>query len=105
MKINIRYYLYKSGDKLSVIILSLSWEGYRLRISTGISINPKSWNKKEQKVRINYKNASEINHRIENLAHNIQDYYYKLKAEGRNLSTRMLKEHIYSLLNPIFLVE
>ncbi|MCO6464994.1 MAG: tyrosine-type recombinase/integrase [Bradyrhizobiaceae bacterium] len=55
----ISFYLDKPASKTSVVLLNVAFRGKRFRFGTGISLNPKDWNKDRQEPRASdpYRNA------------------------------------------------
>ena len=48
---NVSFYLRKSSSATNtLLLLSFSYDSYRLRISTGRSVNPKDWNQSTQQL-------------------------------------------------------
>ncbi len=60
-----------------------------LKYSTGLSIEPKYWDKKKQRAKLNYVNKYDIyfNWSLDNLNKNIEDVFYELSKKGHGRPT------------------
>lgn len=79
----INFYLDKPHNiKSSSIIVSFSIDKKRLKISTGISINPTYWDKKKENASPKADNYMYINDKISQIKFFIEDLFYQLNKVG-----------------------
>ena len=95
----IKYYLPRKNKRISSIMVSLSWEGQRLQISTGASIETKHWNFNKQRAKNNYQHAIELNNLLNTLKTNIINQYLLAKTNKNGTSKAAIKEFIINELN------
>lgn len=91
---DVRFYLnnkvYQNGNRL--IMCSYSHEtGKPWRFSAKIRVNPKDWNKRNQRVRASHKFALQINKTLDDLAARLEATAYGIWAEGRNPTPDVVK--------------
>jgi integrase len=98
MKVN--YYLNRPNEKSSIIVLSAHWHNKRIRISTGISVNPKQWDSKNQKPKRNAIAEAELNNALVSIRNSIESFFLRKKAVGEIIPLDQMKEHIQRFLRP-----
>jgi len=74
--------------------MSFSYEGKRIRVSTGEKIAPKDWLQEEQRVRKSSKESESINQRLINLANDFRGSYRELKNDAKPINLDTLKRRI-----------
>ena len=75
----IKFYLKdKKTSGKTPITLSFSYNGKRLRYSTGISIKKKSWNEKNEQVYSGVKDSIDINEILEGIVNDLKSEYRKI---------------------------
>lgn len=72
---NVKYYLAKNSYNKTTILISISHNSNRVRFSSGLSIEPKNWNSKIQKVKSNATNSIRINQKLMDIEKYIIDNY------------------------------
>ncbi|MCI4671977.1 MAG: site-specific integrase [Bacteroidia bacterium] len=96
------YYLdKKNSEKPTYIILSISDQGRRYRVSTGEKILPSYWNDKKQIVKRTYTGSPELNAFLKKFAEAGLGILREEKTEGRTITNQDLKTR----LNKFFLPE
>jgi integrase len=98
MKVN--YYLNRPKEKSSIIVLSAHWNNKRIRISTGISVNPKQWDSINQKPKRNAIAEAELNNALVSIRNSIESFFLRKKAVGESIPLDQMKEHIQRFLRP-----
>jgi integrase len=79
----VKFYLEKRIDKVTKnlitnnvpVLFSVSY-GSRFKSSTGIRIDEKYWDKKKQRIKSSFSNATQINKMLDNLAQELKDICY-----------------------------
>ena len=94
------FYLDKPENTKSVIMVSISFESHRLRLSTGISISTKSWDKKFERIKNSYSHSSEINTILSNFKAKVEDIFTHAKYQKVQLTITTLKNEIDLYLHP-----
>lgn len=99
----VSFYLHgiESKKEENLIFLSFSYDGKRIRVSTGEKVNPKHWNAEEYRVRKTHKEAQSINHRLDKIAEDYRKAYRTLKAENKKVTNDALKIQIDKSNNQI----
>lgn len=89
----INFYLDKPQNiKTSSIIVSFSIDKKRLKISTGISINPTTWDKKKEAATPKADNYMYINDRISQIKFFIEDLFYQLNKVGNFQQDKFIQD-------------
>lgn len=102
MKININYnYKYPKKSK-SIIQCSIKYEGKRIQLSTGISVEKKDWDEKNFKVRRTDEQAINKNQILKSIDSLISDYYFKQKAMNDDVNENDIKEIFYKTIQVDF---
>lgn len=99
-KISTRFYIDKVKLARSPIIMSVSFDGKRLRIGTGISIEPLKWDDKREKVKSSALNASQLNSKLENISSHTKKIYYEQIGAGSNPTIEEIKNGIKEYFTP-----
>jgi integrase len=90
----VNYYLMGENDTKN-ITLFFSYEGIRLKISTGLQITASHWNEKTQRVRGNANlrgNPKVMNDLLDRYSRAVNDLYLKLKQEKKQVTNEVLRE-------------
>lgn len=100
---SVKFYLHNKGDETtpSYIFMSFSYEGKRVRLSTGEKIAPKDWLKTEQRVRKTHKEAESINQRLISIASDYRNSYRELKNDSQAVNIKSLRRKIDKLHNVV----
>jgi integrase len=98
---NVTYTVHHPKHKKSILLTNISWEGNRLQISSGVSIEPKNWDKERGKIKRMEKNALQLNEYLENLSLEISKIYYEHKNMGRTISKDEFKQRVKEFINPL----
>ena len=96
MKITIKFNPQYPKKAASNIMVSISYEGQRIQLSTGISLPTKSWDLKKAKVKPAYKHSFELNRYLEKIESDIKDFYLKKKSLNEEVTKIQIKEVFYS---------
>lgn len=98
MKITIKYY-YKYPKKMkSIIQCSIMYEGKRVQLSTGISVEKKDWDEKISKVKKTDSQVINKNQILKSIDASISEYYFKQKALNEDVSANIIKEIFYNAI-------
>lgn len=84
----------------SMILLTCSWKGLRLRTSSGASINPKFWDSAKGKVKTSSSESTHINAKLDKLKSYIIEQYNTKNINNESISIDKLKKTIQDFLNP-----
>lgn len=100
---SVKFYLHNKGDETtpSYIFMSFSYEGKRVRLSTGEKIAPKDWLKTEQRVRKTHKEAESINQRLISIATDYRNSYRELKNDSQAVNIKSLRRKIDKIHNVV----
>ncbi len=100
---SVKYYLHNKEDDSEVcyIFLSFSFDGKRVRLSTGEKVLPKDWLHDEQRVRKGLKESEGINQRLISIAESYRNAYRELKNEGQPINVTTLKRKVDKLNNVV----
>jgi integrase len=102
---DVNFYLKdKNAKGKTLIFLNFNYNNKRVKISTGISINPKNWNEKKQRVKelIELADYFEQNQKLVKLKNCMESVYSKFEKEGCFPEPDILrKEFLNSLDRPI----
>ena len=90
--------LNKKGEKTIYCFIRSIGKFKKIQLNTGIKINPKFWNEKNQSVRKTYNGYNEINLLLENLKSEIQKVYSQT-AVNNFYSFERLKLEFNNILN------
>lgn len=85
----------------SLIFLSFSFNGKRVRVSTGEKVNEKYWHKEQQQVRKTHKEYDTINIRIKAVAENYNNAYRLLKSDNKPITATTLQAKIDQLTGKV----
>ncbi|MFM2018899.1 MAG: hypothetical protein RL007_2555 [Bacteroidota bacterium] len=81
------------STKPSLIYLYFSFEGHRIKMSTGQSINPKLWNEEKQRA-FKSKDTAGLNDVLDKLQEDVMRIYRTLKASGEPYTIESVKERL-----------
>ena len=95
----IHYYLDKPNTKNSLVMLFISNNGKRVKISTSVFVNTKDWNKNREELKKGTKNALEWNTYLGNVKNSIENHYLGSLTREKNLSIQELKSFALNALN------
>ncbi|MFH1052368.1 MAG: Arm DNA-binding domain-containing protein, partial [bacterium] len=101
----IKYYLPRKNDECSNIMMNISWEGKRLQVSSGSSIETKYWDSLKNKVKNNYKHAIALNNNLELLKANIMNAHLVEKSNNKDTSKVNIKAIVKNIIKPIEPIE
>jgi len=91
---NVKFYLNTPDASKSAIFLYLTFDSLRLRLSSGMSIDPITWDEKNQKVKKTYTNSLIINTKLTEIKAKAEEVF----AQGKFLKTVDLKTFIHESL-------
>lgn len=105
-----KFYIRDSKDynKKVLIYLSFTYQYRRLRLSTGISIQSKYWNQKEQfarSIRGFVEDADRINLELRRIRMTMQDAYDDFRKKNVNPEPEELRDAFLRKLNPVLVEE
>jgi len=91
----VKFYLKdpKSKDK-TLIYLYFSFDGKRMKYSTGELIKPSSWNSEKQRVRFSAVGVTDINNRLQKMEEDISKIYRNLIIAEEDISASILKQKL-----------
>lgn len=90
MKISIRFYPMKSKNEETTLLSSIAYNGIRIRVSSGISIPSKHWNKNSQQVEKTYQFHLQLNELMRQYKANIKGEIYKNEVGSVNITKDIL---------------
>lgn len=94
MNINYNYNLKDLKKDITQVILIIRYNGKRIKIFPGISIETKSWDKKKQRVKHQYNNSFEINNELEKFLNEISvsyNEYFKKNPDSILIDIRKIE--------------
>lgn len=100
MNLAISFYLKKSTDEKSIIYISLSFRGNRKMITTGISINPKYWDSKKNRIKTSYSSAMVLNNTLEKIADVARDHFNKYLLKNATPDMNDIQNEVKRFLRP-----
>ena len=100
---SVSFYLQNKTDETTpcYIFMSFTFEGKRIRLSTGEKIAPKDWLKTEQRVSRKNKEAESINQRLISIADDYRRSYRELKNDTQPVNVSTLKRKVDKINNVI----
>lgn len=100
---SVKYYLHNKKDETTpcYIFMSFSFEGKRVRLSTGEKIAPKDWLHNEQRVRKTHKESESINQRLISIANDYRSSYRELKNDALPVNVGTLKRKVDKINNVV----
>ena len=101
----IHYYLDKPKNNNSLVMLYITNNGKRVKISSGIIVNSKDWNKNKEELKKGTKNALDVNTYLANTKNKIESYYLSSLAKDDILSIQELKSYAFDIMNKKSTVE
>lgn len=78
-----------------LIFLSYSYEGVRLRMSTGERIAPRDWNQKSCRPRSSAANCDTLTGYLDRMERLVKDVHLKLKSDMQVVTPAMIKEAVH----------
>lgn len=97
---NVNFYLKTPNEKgNSLIYLFFSFDGKRLKYSTGEVIKSNFWNPDNQRVKKSYTGSMELNEYLDKIENDIKKIYRTLKTDNLNITSELLKEKLESESN------
>jgi site-specific recombinase XerD len=96
---NIHFYLDKPNQTRSLIFISVSFQGERVRMSTKQNVLTKHWDFKREKVKLSGQNSTEINALLNNLRNGVEKKYLQQKVLGNAQDQETVKTIILELLD------
>ena len=86
----------KKAKNKTIVLLFVSYQNDRLKLSTGLAISPKDWNSKKQRAKFTLANASQFNQELEKKEAKIMRLYSELK-DRPSFSIDLLRERFLSI--------
>ncbi len=94
------FYIDKPKEKKSVIMMNISLNGFRLQVSTGISIPTRVWLKSKQAIKPSFALALEYNAILKHLERSIVSFCTEAKLKGKILTKEDVKIKFRDIKNP-----
>jgi site-specific recombinase XerD len=88
-----------NANKESLIYAILNVNGKRLKLSTGLKVNPKAWQHGSQRVKSSHNKAIIMNERLRNISHDIEAAVLHLINNRVNPTPQAIKEHLLTVAN------
>lgn len=97
----IHFYLRDKNAEKTTIYASVSYDGFRARISTNLKINSSIWNSSKQRMRelMDSPFSVSINKELEEIRMNLLKTYEKYSSEGIILTPKEFKKEFLALAN------
>ncbi|TAL67825.1 MAG: site-specific integrase [Bacteroidetes bacterium] len=99
-KINVKFNLLNKNNKKSLVIISATWEGNRIQMSAGLSVNTSHFDFNKGGLKRSVANAFEINQYLENIAVELKNYYTTLKASHEIVTKEMVQNKLKAIIKP-----
>ena len=99
---DVNFYLKdKNAKGKTLVFLNFNYDNKRVKMSTGISINPKNWNDNKMRVKelMEIPEYSDYNEQLDNQRNCMMAVYRKFEKEGYFPSTNILKSDFLANLN------
>jgi integrase len=97
---NVKFYPDKSDRPKTVLMLSVAFEGNRLKFSSGVSIENDNWDSLNQSVKKRVPKASEINSFLKRIELKITEFYNESLNVPKNERKEFVSRRIKELLSP-----
>lgn len=94
----IRYYFVHPKKEKSSMMISVSWNGNRIQTSIGLSHKTDSFDIKNQKFKKSVSGYAQINNHLDKIKQDILDYKFNLLATNSDISPKMIKDFLDSIL-------
>jgi len=88
------------GKTETLIFLFFSYEGNRLKYSTGELINPKNWNEENQRVKKSFKACFEINNLLDRIEGEVKQIYREAITNNQKISPEFLRISLEKRTSP-----
>ena len=88
------------GKTETLIYLFFSYEGNRLKYSTGETINPKNWNEENQRVKKSFKDCFEINNLLDRIESEVKQIYREAITNNQKISPEFLRVSLDKRTSP-----
>jgi site-specific recombinase XerD len=84
---NINYYLQSENkkNKKCLILISVIWEGIRLRTTLNLAIESSNWDSDKKQVKRQSMDSLRINSKLDEIKFKLNDYYTKYKVENKKI--------------------
>lgn len=97
---NINFYLDKPNSETETLLfLRLFLNGKRYKISTGLRVKPKFWNKEKQEVRKSHINFFEMNSLLSDMKIKLEKIIFNAKINGIEITPTYLKNQFHNKQN------
>ncbi len=100
MNLAISFYLKKSTNEKSIIYISISFRRNRKMITTGISINPKYWDSKKNRIKTSYSSALVLNSTLEKIAEVARNHFNKYLLKNATPDMDDIQNEVKRFLRP-----
>lgn len=94
---NVRYYLYRRSGRVPIIAV-VHYDRTEVRVSTGISIRPETWNKSKQRIKSSAANAGYINALLDEYEAQFQACMLELRRRGNPLSLEVVRQTLEKVI-------
>ncbi len=94
------FYIDKPKSNKSTIMINISLNGFRLQISTGVSVPTKVWLKDKQAIKSSYSTAMELNANLKHLERQIVAFCTQAKLNGLALTKEQVREKFIEIRDP-----
>jgi integrase len=94
----IRFYLPRKDEKKNNIMMSVSWEGKRIQVSTKESLETKYWDFNRERVKNSHQHAIQLNNNLNLLKVKIENAYLIEKSNEGDTSKMKIREIVDNLL-------
>ncbi len=84
--------------RTTVLVMDVSLSGHRIRRSTGLSVSPRDWNKRSQRVQQSAPEASVVNRIIDAMCDHLRGFEADTLLSGRNLTSLEIDRAIDTVL-------
>jgi integrase len=98
--IKINYYLKEPTKKKTPIVISVIWDGLRLKTTFGIIVESQKFDKDKQRIKTSYSEAFSINEILRNIENSLREFYFDNKAKKIPTTADSIKNRINETLKP-----
>lgn len=95
---NINYYIKPNSKGRTMIYLTITYRGERLRLSTGINIAESAWDKKRQRIKASEVSYQKLNQRLDVIASMCYEVYDELQSTKYIIRKETLKKRCLSVI-------
>jgi len=89
---NIKFYLKRADRPRTAVEAIIHFDGHRMKVGTGVSIEPVNWNATKQRAKRGYLHEKAVNDRLRTFEVGVMSVYTELVNSGQIITPALLRE-------------